>query len=638
MSRKTYLEDIPLEEALARFRQALGPIHPLPAETVPLEAALGRVTAKPIWAKISSPHYHAAAMDGVAVRAAETAGASKTSPVRLKLGSQAHWIDTGGAMPEGFNAVIMVEDVQPIGEDEIEIMAAAAPWQHVRPLGEDIIASELVLSENALIRPPEIGALATSGLTEVPVRRRPRLAVIPTGSEIVAPGTPPAPGKIIEFNSLVLGGMIREWGGEAERFPIVPDDLDRIERTVKKALAECDGVIVNAGSSAGRKDFTASVFERLGKLVVHGIAIRPGHPVALGMAEGKPLIGIPGYPVSAVLTAELIVKPLVCEWLGLAPEMRAKVSAVLTRKIASPIGQEEFVRVTLGRVGERIAATPLVRGAGVIMSLVRADGLLRIPRFSEGLDAGSSVEIELLRPVEEIENTIVAIGSHDLSLDLLSSLLRRYHPGRRLSSAHVGSLGGLVALKRGEAHLAGSHLLDEETGEYNVSYIRRMLSGEPVVLMNLVYREQGLMVAKGNPKGIGSLRDLARRDVIFINRQRGSGTRVLLDYELRRAGIEPGQINGYEREEFTHTAVAAMIASGAVDVGLGVLAAARALGLDFVPLMKERYDLVIPQRYYESPLLAPLLEIIRGGEFREMVLGLGGYDVSETGKVLGVIS
>lgn len=637
MSRKTYLEDIPLEEALARFRQALGPVLPLPAETVPLAEAMGRVTAEPIWAKISSPHYHAAAMDGVAVRAAETAGASKTSPVRLRIGTQAHWIDTGGAMPDGFNAVIMVEDIQPIGEEEIEIMAAAAPWQHVRPLGEDIIASELVLPENTLIRPQELGALATSGITEVPVRRRPRLGIIPTGSEIVEPGSPPAPGKIIEFNSLVLGGMIREWGGEAQRFPIVPDDFDRIAQAVGKALRECDGVIVNAGSSAGRKDFTAAVFERIGRLVVHGIAIRPGHPVALGVAEGKPLIGIPGYPVSAALTAELIVRPLVYEWLGLAPAPRPKIRAVLTRKIASPIGQEEFVRVTLGRVGERIAATPLARGAGIIMSLVRADGLLRIPRFSEGLDAGASVEIELLRPIEEIENTLVAIGSHDLSLDILSSLLRRRHPGRRLSSAHVGSLGGLVALKRGEAHLAGSHLLDEETGEYNIAYIRRTLSGVPVVLMNLVYREQGLMVAKGNPKSIRTLGDIARRDVTFINRQRGSGTRVLLDYELKRAGIDPAGINGYEREEFTHTAVAAMIASGAVDVGLGVLAAARALGLDFIPLMKERYDLVIPREHYESPLMAPLLEIIRGREFQEMVLALGGYDVSETGKILAVI-
>ncbi len=637
MSRKTYLEDIPLEEALTRFWEALGPILPLPAEKVPLAESRGRVTAEPLWARISSPHYHAAAMDGVAVRAAETIGAAKTSPLRLKIGSQAHWIDTGGAMPEGFNAVIMVEEVQPIGEGEIEIMAAAAPWQHVRPLGEDIIASELVLPENTLVRPQEVGALATSGITEVPVRRKPKVGIIPTGSEIVEPGSPLEPGKIIEFNSLMLGGLIEEWGGEARRFPIVPDDLGRIEGAVRKALEECDAVIVNAGSSAGRKDFTAAVFEKLGKLVVHGIAIRPGHPVALGVSAGKPLIGIPGYPVSAVLTAELIVKPLISRWLGLAPAMRPKVSAVLTRKIASPIGQEEFVRVTMGRVGERITATPLARGAGIIMSLVRADGLLRIPRFSEGMDAGTPVEVELLRPIEEIENTIVAIGSHDLSLDLLSSLLRGRHPGRRLSSAHVGSLGGLVALKRGEAHLAGSHLLDEETGEYNVSYIRRMLSGEPIVLMNLVYREQGLMVSRGNPKEIHSLKDLVRRDVTFINRQRGSGTRVLLDYELKRAGIDPGRINGYDREEFTHTAVAAMIASGAVDVGLGVLGAARALGLDFIPLMKERYDLVIPKKHYESPLMAPLLEIIRGKEFQEMVLGLGGYDVSDTGRVLEVI-
>jgi len=638
VTRKTYLEDIPLEDALSRFLAALEPLYPLPEEIVPLARARGRVNAGPIWAKTSSPHYHAAAMDGVAVKAADTVGASKTSPIRLKMDTQAHWIDTGGAMPQGFNAVVMIEDVQTIGEDEIEIMAAVAPWQHVRALGEDIIASELVLAENTLIRSQEVGALATSGLTEVPVRRKPKVGIIPTGSEIITPGSELEPGKIIEFNSLMLAGLVEDWGGNPKRYPIVPDDFQKIKRAAEKALRECDIVIVNAGSSAGRKDFTAPVFEKLGKLIVHGIAIRPGHPVVLGVAQGKPLIGIPGYPVSAVFTTELLVKPIVHRLLGTVPAGLPRIEATVTRKILSPMGQDEFVRVTMGRVGDRIMATPLARGAGVIMSLVRADGILRIPRFSEGIDAGSPAEVELLRPIEEIETTIVAIGSHDLSLDLLSSLLRKAHPGRRLSSAHVGSLGGLVALKRVEAHLAGSHLLDEETGDYNVSYIKKTLGGQPIVLMNLVYRDQGLMVAKGNPKHIVGLKDLVRKDATFINRQRGSGTRVLLDYELKRAGLDASKINGYEREEFTHTSVAAMIASGAVDVGLGVLAAARALGIDFVPLMKERYDLVIPQPYYESALLEPLLAIIRGKEFQETVFGLGGYDISETGKVLAIIS
>ncbi|MFA4837553.1 MAG: molybdopterin biosynthesis protein, partial [Dehalococcoidia bacterium] len=635
MPRKTYLEDIALDEALNRFFTALDKVkalQPLPAELVPLAQARGRVTAQPIWAKISSPHYHAAAMDGIAVNASDTHGASKTAPIRLKLGAQAHWIDTGGLIPDGCNAVVMVEDVQTIGESEAEIRAAVPRWQHVRLLGEDIVATELVLPENHLIRPQDIGAIAAAGLTEVPVRQRPIIGIIPTGSELVPPGSDLAPGKIIEFNSLVLGGLIEEWGGVAQRLPIAHDDPKRISDGVKAALKNCHIVIVNAGSSAGSRDYTAGVIEQLGELLVHGIAIRPGHPAVLGVVQDKPVIGIPGYPVSAVLTTELLVKPLVFRMLGIAPPVLSKMEAVTTRKILSPLGQEEYVRVSLGRVGERIVATPLARGAGIIMSLVRADGILQIPRFSEGANAGASVEVEIWRSASEIENTILAIGSHDLALDLLGSLLRRYQPKLRLSSAHVGSLGGLVALQRDEAHLAGCHLLDEETGEYNISYIRRILEGKPTVLVNLVYRVQGLMVAKGNPKQINTLTDLLRKDVAFVNRQRGSGTRVLLDYKLKQAHLDASKIIGYEHEETTHTVVAAMVASGVADVGLGIMAAARALGLDFIPLMNERYDIAIPRTYYESPLLKPLLEIIRGEEFKEQVSALGGYDTSDTGR------
>ena len=639
MERKTYLEDIPLEDALSRFLFVLeaGGFGPLQGETVPIDAAAGRITAEPVWAKISSPHYHAAAMDGIAVFAADTIGATRTEPKKLKMDSQAHWVDTGNAMPEGTNAVIMIEDVQMIGEAEAEIRSAVPPWQHVRPLGEDIVATELVLPENHLVRPHDLGAMAAAGLTQVVVRRRPRVGVIPTGSEIVPLGTTPSPGKIFEFNSLMLVEQLKEWGADGRRLPIVPDDKEQLLASVSNALDECDVVIVNAGSSAGSRDFTSTIVEQVGKVVIHGIAIRPGHPAVLGIARGKPVVGIPGYPVSALVTNELLVKPMVCRLLGIAPVAGPRIQAVVSRKIASPMGQDEFVRVTLGRIGDRMVATPLSRGAGVIMSLVRADGLMRVPRFSQGVEAGGNVEVELRRPREEIENTIIAIGSHDLSLDILDSLLHRHYPGRRLSSAHVGSMGGLIALKRKEAHVAGTHLLDENTGEYNVSYIRQVLAGEKTVLMNLIYRQQGLMVAKGNPKRIGGLLDLLRQDVSFVNRQLGSGTRVLLDYKLKESRLDAAKIAGYDREEFSHTGVAALVAGGAADVGLGILAAARALGLDFVPLLQERYDLAIPLSVYESPRLEPLLAIIRGQEFKAMLEALGGYDTSETGKELALI-
>lgn len=643
LGRHVYLEDIPLELALERLWSALAAegFGPLPAEEVALDEALSRVTAAPVWAKISCPHYNAAAMDGIAVHSGDTHGATETTPKRLRVGEQARWVDTGDPVPEGFDAVIMVEDVQVLeasaegGDAEaVEIRAPAAPWQHVRLIGEDIVASEMVLPENHVVGPADVGAAAAAGHTSLRVRRRPRVAVIPTGSELVPPGQEMRSGDIVEFNSLVLAGMIRQWGAEATRWPIVADERESIRSALEEALRHHDIVLVNAGSSAGSEDHTPAVISTMGRLLVHGVAIRPGHPVALGVCQGKPVVGIPGYPVSAALTCDLFVRPLIYRLLGLEPPERQRMQATMTRKVLSPLGMDEFLRVKLGRVGDRTVATPLARGAGVITSLVRADGLVRIPRFSEGVHAGAEVETELLRRPEEIDHTVVAIGSHDLTLDLLASHLRRRHPRLSLSSANVGSLGGLLAIDRGEAHLAGSHLLDPESGEYNVPDVRRLLPGRQVVLVNLTHREQGLIVRQGNPKRIQSLTDLVREDVTFINRQRGAGTRVLLDYKLGELGIDSSQIRGYSRTEYTHLAVAAAVAGGTADAGLGILAAARALGLDFVPLAKERYDLVIPREHYESPALQALLEVVRSEEFKREVQAMGGYDVSQTGDVV----
>ena len=574
-------------------------------------------------------------MDGAAVRAADTLGATETSPVNLTIGDQAVLVDTGDPMPAGYNAVVMIEHLHRVDDNTLQVSAPVPPWQHVRPLGEDLVATELVLPENHQIRPVDLGACAAAGVTQLHVRRRPKVAVLPTGNELVPPGTAPLkPGDVVEFNSLMISGMIDSWGGEGVVLPSAPDEYETIKAAVSSGLSEFDMVIVNAGSSAGTEDYTASVVEDLGQLLVHGVAVRPGHPVVLGMAEGKPIIGLPGYPVSAVLTAELFVKPLIERWLGRPTEARPTVTAEMTRKVLSPLGEDEYLRVKLGRVGDRMVATPLQRGAGVIMSLVRADGIAQIPRFSEGLDAGSPVEVQLLRPLGEVQNTIVAIGSHDLTLDLIASHLSRRQPGPGLSSSHVGSLGGLIALRRGEAHIAGCHLLDEATGEYNVSYIQRYLPSVPLVLMNLVGRVQGLIVPPGNPKGIRSLEDLGRPGVVFVNRQRGSGTRVLLDYKLAGMSLDPEGIGGYDREEYSHLAVAAAVASGSADTGLGILSAARALGLDFLPLLTERYDLVVPREHFDSELLQPLINLLQDSEFRREVESLGGYETGDMGKIM----
>ncbi|MCX5991036.1 MAG: molybdopterin biosynthesis protein [Chloroflexi bacterium] len=635
--RHFYLEDIPLDEALTRFNSALeeaGGLVPTASERVSLEEALGRVTAEPVWARISSPHYHAAAMDGAAIRSEDTSNSSERAPVRLKIGEQAQWVDTGMPLPPGFDAVVMIENIQVVEEGLIEVMLPVAPWQHVRLLGEDIIASELILSEGHLLKPMDLGSVGQAGISHVEVRRRPKVAVIPTGTELVPPGSNLKPGNIIESNSLVLAGLVKEWGGVATRFAPVPDDYDQLKRAILEALSEHDIVVVNAGASAGRRDFTASLVADLGKVVVHGVAIRPGHPVVLGLVKGKPVVGVPGYPVSAALTMELFVKPLVYRLQGAAPPRRRTIEAVMTRKVFSPMGEDEFLRVKVGQVGGELLATPLQRGAGATMSMVRADGWVCIPRGSEGLQERQRVRVDLLSNLEDIENGIVVVGSHDLSLDVLANHLHKQYPRRNLSSSNVGSLGGLIALRRGESHLAGSHLLDEESGEYNVSYVKRLLGDKEMVIINLVYREQGLMVAKGNPKRLSNLADLRRQGVSFINRQRGAGTRVLLDFKLKEMGIDSAEIDGYERAAFTHLAVAAAIASGTADAGLGIVAAARALDLDFVPLLKERYDLVIPRIYYDSPFLEPLLTILQQPSFRAEVEKLGGYDTSLMGQII----
>ncbi len=656
--KRIYLDDIPLSTAWERLIQALTPAGrwaPLEGEDVPLDRALGRVTAAPVWARLSAPHYHASAMDGYAVRAADTAAASDNRPLRLELGVQgpAKYVDTGDPLPAWADAVVPIENAQVLGNGDargaaphppalppgIEIRAAVAPRQHVRLMGEDMVATELVLPANHTLRPVDLGAIAGCGHSTVQVRRKPRVAVIPTGTELVPVGAEVRAGDIIEYNSLVLAAQVEQWGGAATRYPIVPDDFERIKATVATAAATHDLVLLNAGSSAGSEDFSAQVVEALGTLLVHGIAVRPGHPVIIGTvaraAHLTPVIGIPGYPVSAALTGEIFVQPLLAKWRGQVPEPAPTLPAVMTRKALSPLGDDEYMRVTVGQVGDRVVATPLARGAGVITSLVRADGLVLIPRHSEGLNAGDPVTVQLYRHPAAIARTIVHIGSHDLALDLLAQFLAERGSG--LSSANVGSQGGLVALRRGEAHLAGSHLLDPATGDYNVSYVRRYLPDMPVVLVTLVGREQGLIVPAGNPKRLRTLADLGQPGVRFVNRQRGAGTRVLLDYELAKISLRAEEIAGYDFEEYTHLAVAAAVASGAADCGLGIAAAARALSLEFEPLFRERYDLVIPRAYYESAQLRPLLDVLGDARFREQVAALPGYDVRHMGVIAAEI-
>ena len=627
-----YLRTIPRQEARRLFLEPF--IPPDRVETIPVAQADGRVTARTVFAQRSIPAYPSAAMDGIAVPSAVTFQAQDQHPLRLTKGEQYVLIDTGDPLPAGFDAVIPWEELQPLSEEECEIRRPAHPYQHVRPVGEDVVGGEVILPLYHRITPPDLGALLAGGVCSVEVLAKPKVAIIPTGDEIVPPESSIQQGQIPEYNTAVLSAYVRRWGGEPRIFPIVKDDPELLEKTIETALDSADIILVNAGSSAGREDFTATVLGKLGEVLVHGLSTRPGKPTILAYARGKPCMGVPGYPVSAYLSLEWFIYPLLCRWFHQKEEARPRLHVRLGRRVVSELGSEEFIRVAVGRMVNSYIAHPLPRGAGVTMSLVKADGILTVSPHSQGFEEGEGVEIELYGSREEIDHTLLAVGSHDLALDLLASMLRKKGSGQRLLSFHVGSMGGLLAIRKGVAHLAGIHLFDEGTASYNVPYIEKYLQGKGVALVNFVYRSQGLLVAQGNPARIEGIEDLVSRKVQFVNRQKGSGTRILLDHLLKQKGIEPRDLLGYEREEYTHLGVAAAVAAGTAHAGMGIYSAARVYNLDFIPLCEERYDLLMSEEFYHSHEGQKLINTISDSEFKEEVERMGGYSTRDTGTLL----
>lgn len=656
MSRNLYLHDIPLDQAIKKFYEKLGEFNLdtlLGIEEIPLdEHAVGRVLAAPLLAVRNSPHYHASAMDGFAVKAESTSAALPSAPVTLSVGLQAIYVDTGDALPEFANSVIPIENVESLDDDGalvdgqhlrkprfVRIRAAMQPWSHVRAVGEDLVAGQLILPAGERLRAVDLGAAAAGGITCLKVARKPKVGILPTGDELVPLESDPGRGEITEFNSIVLAGQINTWGGQASRYNIVPDDMPRLVESIRAAALENDLVLVNAGSSAGMDDLTSTAIEETGEVIVHGIAVRPGHPVIIGFVPAGsrqvPVIGVPGYPVSAALTAEILVRPLLQRWLGAEVDSEGMVEARLTRKLTSPAGDDDYIRVILGRVNGSLLAAPIIRGAGVTTSLSKADGILVVPRNIQGLEAGERVQVRLYRDAGEIDRNILTIGSHDLTLDILSQALADYN--RRLVSSNTGSLGGLLALSRGENHFAGSHLLDPVSGTYNTTEIRRIFPGQTMYALRWVGREQGLLVKKGNPKKIVSLTDLTREDVTFVNRQRGAGTRVLLDYECQNMNIDPIHVRGYTQEEYTHLGVAVAVASGRSDAGLGVASAAESMGLDFVHLFDEEYELIFSEQGVTDALLKPVFDLACDPIFKKKVAALPGYNLIHMGELRSIV-
>lgn len=623
--RKIYLQDKPRKVAVEEILSHFNPNREM--ESINSSEALGRITAEPIFALHSMPHYHASAMDGIAVRAEETFLAHEQNPIQLKRNEDFIYVDTGNEIPSPFNAVIMIENVDELSEDLVEIIEPASPWAHIRPIGEDIVQEEMLFPQGHRIRPVDIGVLLASQTTKINVMKRPTVTVIPTGNELILPDELSAPGKLIEFNGTVISNYIKEWGGEPTLHSIVKDNPEEIKKALLDAVNSSDIVVINAGSSAGSKDYTVHLIEELGEVYTHGVATRPGKPVILGKINNTIVVGIPGYPVSAYMALEWFVRPLVCHYLGITEPKRHTLKVKLGRRIVSTMGAEDFVRMTIGHVNGEYIANPLTRAAGVTMSLVKADGLLVVPPDQLGYEQGDVVDVELLKSVEEIDTAVVFNGSHDLTIDILSSFLRNESKGAKIISSHVGSMAGIMAIRKGEAQLAGIHLLDPDTKEYNRSYVQRFLAGQEVVLYPFLKRKQGWMLPKGNPLKIENVTDIVKNNALFVNRQKGAGTRILFDLLLRENGIESEQIIGYEREMFSHLSVAAEVKGSPSAIGLGIYPAAKAMELDFIPVADEEYDLLMTKTFYESTQGKQLINIIQSETFKSRVEAIGGYSV-----------
>jgi putative molybdopterin biosynthesis protein len=630
MERNIYLNNVSVEEAKEKWYKNFELSTDI--ETIDIRDAVGRIVAKKLVAINSTPHYHASAVDGIAVKSQNTQGASDINPKQLTINKDFEYVDTGDQVKDGYNAVIMIEDLNEVEEGIVEIEKAITPWANVRNIGESLVKGQLILSKFQEINSYAIGQVLETGLIKVEVFKKPLVEFIPTGTELLEAGSKLEAGKLIEYNSHILSSLAKTWGADIYRNEIVDDDYNIIKEKIINASKRSDFIVVLSGSSAGSEDYTSHIIEELGEVYVHGVSIKPGGPVILGEVNNKPVIGVPGYPVAAALNFRLFGRKIIYNLKGQSEPVDTIVKAKVKTKIVSKLGFREFVRVKLTMMDNELVIIPLKRASGVIGTMVEADGFLIISEFSEGINRNEIVDVTLIRNNNDYNDTLFLNGSNDIILDIVKNQLAE--KGVNFITKSTGSLAGITSLQRGEAHISTSHLLNPENGEYNFSYIEKYLKNEDVELINIAYRQQGMIVQKNNPKNIKSIKDLENEDIIFINRQRGSGTRVLFDYKLKENNITSNKINGYNREEFTHMTLASEINSGSTDVGIGIQSAANAFDLDFIPIAKERYDLVVLKKYLKDERIIKLLEVIRSDKFKNEVNKLKGYDLKFTGKVM----
>lgn len=625
MDRNTYIDNIPVDEAKVKYYERLN-IKDCFEELSPTDA-LNRVTYEAVYAKVSSPNYNASAMDGISVVSSKTINATEISPIILLEGNDFTYVNTGNQIVEPYDSVIMIEDVIKLENGQVKILKSAYPWQHIRQIGEDIVATEMIIPSRHMIRPIDLGALISGGIEKLKVYKKPRVGILPTGTEIVEDIKQVIDGKIIDSNSRVFEGLVLEYGGIPNRYIPHSDDYELLKAAILNGVKENDILLINAGSSAGTTDYTVKLIRELGEVVVHGVAMKPGKPTILGIINNKPVIGIPGYPVSAYFVFETFVKPLIQKYIGVRSRDSDTILGVLSNRVVSSFKNQEFVRLNLGFVQDKLIATPIGGGAGVSMSLVKADGVGIIPQNVEGIDSGGTIEISLLKPLNSIKSKLVSIGSHDLIMDILGDMTE-------LSSGHVGSMGGILSMKRGESHIAPIHLLDEETGVYNISYIKKYFPGQKMALIKGVKRQQGFIVQKGNPEGIMNFNDLIKEDITYANRQRGAGTRILLDYHLKLDNIDSDLVIGYTRELNTHMAVATAVKTGSATTGLGIYSAAKAMDLDFVDITYEDYDFLVRFELLDDSRIIEFIKLLKSKDFQTRVNRLGGYQFVDTGDII----
>jgi putative molybdopterin biosynthesis protein len=630
--RKIYLNKISLAEAQQKL---LNNFKDLRADKMLVEVAdsIDRVTAEAVYARRSAPNYYASAMDGIAVNSNDLLDASERNPVSLKDGEEAVLVDTGDPIPAPFDAVVMIEEVNQLDDGTFLVEKGVPPWNNVRSIGESVVKGQLIIPINHKLSDYDIGGLLEAGVDKIKVYQRPKISIIPTGNELVEPSSDPESGQLVEFNSKMISASLTKWGASPNYFDILPDKKNLIKEKIISENKKSDLTIIIAGSSAGEEDYTFDILKELGDVLVHGVNIMPGKPFILAKIEGKPVIGLPGYPLSALFDNYLFVREIVYLLQGLKAPDLAQIEAEVRRKLPSEIGLEEFVRVNLTEIDNNLVAVPRGKGSASMESIIRAQGVMRIPENKEGLSPGDKSLVILTKEKSEIFNNLLLIGSHDLSLDLITNELKKRGANFSLSLQSVGSMAGLMALKRCECQLAGAHLLNPKDGEYNIDHIKRIFKEKDMALINLVYREQGFYVKKSNPKNIKSISDLIDNNISFINRQRGAGTRVLFDYLLDEKNISPDEINGYNQEEYTHIAAAVAVGQGSADVALGIESAANVVGVDFIPITEERYDLILAEKLLEDDRIKYLIETLRDSELQEKIRELGGYRTDDTGLI-----